>query len=373
MSAPKLYKLSISHFSVQPQLVINYAKPVISTSFTFTRKLSPSSVSSTPNDINLFSIRSYSTSIRINNKSENINKSDTRTPPEGISNTKHSNDEGTIDPELLELLRTYPTTEESWMTPYNVLGFKNQDDFERCKLKNRFYKLAKLYHPDSRAYIGSQLHSQTTGYHQVNQKFQLFNIFNNKPNRVPSGDANENGNGNQNSKNVLTEKIKEERFKKVLAAYTLLKHPRTKTNYDKYGIGWQDNSSSVLRTPESANGNQTQSSYSSYSTTQRETGTWEDYYKPKYERTYGFNGDDNWKTVKKDGNDDGNEPSLYEQLDANRSSVLMALGMTGLVYVALQIAHRTLYDDSSADSYAAFMRDDNDVVNGYGKKLGNRK
>ncbi|GME70979.1 unnamed protein product [Ambrosiozyma monospora] len=150
MSATRLYRLSKSHFSVQPQLMI--AKPVRTTHITF---LSSSSVSPIPNEGNLYTIRSYSTSIPIKNNSENIKKNDTVTQPEGTDG-KHTTEEGTIDPELLELLWTYPTTEECWITPYNVLGFKNQDDFDGFKLKNRFYKLAKLYHPDSRAYIGTQ-------------------------------------------------------------------------------------------------------------------------------------------------------------------------------------------------------------------------
>ncbi|KAH3668266.1 hypothetical protein OGAPHI_002020 [Ogataea philodendri] len=177
-----------------------------------------------------------------------------------------------------KLLKLYPSAKNA--TPYQILGMKE----ENCmpdKLKRRFYELAKVYHPDS-------------------------------------------------SVDVLTSEVRERRFKRILAAYTLLKNPQTRRNYDSYGIGWEDNSQSFYRpktAPQSA----------PYHAT--EYGTWEDkWYSHRHGYGYGYHSDGDWKDM-------GPDASNMETFARNRRTILFTLmTMTG-IYTALQFAHIIFYDD----------------------------
>lgn len=82
-------------------------------------------------------------------------------------------------------------------TPYEVLNL-NKHSFDKQKLRTHYYKLAKVYHPD----ISSNKHLE------------------------------------DHKGCVLTSAHKNERFKLLTDAYTLLKDPRKKAAYDQYKIGW---------------------------------------------------------------------------------------------------------------------------------------
>lgn len=219
-----------------------------------------------------------------------------------------------FDPEVARLIKAYPKSPHA--TPYEVMNIStsvNQKD-----LKKQFYKLAKIYHPDTNA----------------------------------RGDKD-------------TEK--DDRFKKILEAYNLLKNPITKNNYDKYKIGWNDNSN--LRTNAnmyspgtSAYNNFTSNTYKS-NFTSYETGTWEDKYRGDYGASYGFYKDSNW-TSSQTGD-------LKDEFLKNKKTILLSVLFTFGIYTALQISLTYLYDDDhfnesiSSMVVSAHERSEEDLFHAY--------
>lgn len=214
------------------------------------------------------------------------------------------------DQELLDLLHSYPAGKGA--SPYEYLGYKSPKHFDARKLKKRFHQLAKIYHPDSSSFDGISLKKQT---------FFL---------------TNENGEAAAR----LTQVVKSQRFKKILSAYTLLKNPMTRSNYDNYAVGWEDNSSGLhcspnpnYHSPSSAFYNRThtqQSHHHAY------TGTWEDYWKDPYHDTYDFKGDHTWQAEGE---------TFKENLYNNRKNITISVLLFVGVYAALQATHVYLYDD----------------------------
>lgn len=211
-----------------------------------------------------------------------------------------------IDPEMVKLIHAYPTSPSA--TPYDVLNLKSHDDVNKSQLKQQFFKLAKIYHPDSSHCDGHPLKKSIFG----------------------------------SNEDVLSNSIKEERFKKVLAAYNLLRNPLSKRNYDQYHIGWNDPSNSYFR---SNNPNMYDPSNMAYddfmkrsrSYTANKSGTWEDHYKHGYESAYGFPGDKYWQATETGG--------FKEEFEKNKKTFLLSTALFISVYFALQLSHLYLYDD----------------------------
>lgn len=108
-----------------------------------------------------------------------------RTSPRGLNLIRNASSQHD------SLLRSWPQSQSP--TPYEILSISQPCN--PSMLKSHFYKLAKIYHPDSSAFGEEQL----------------------------SG------------------KLKNERFKQILAAYNLLKDPVKRNNYDTFKAGWNDN------------------------------------------------------------------------------------------------------------------------------------
>ncbi|KAG7830389.1 hypothetical protein KL942_001385 [Ogataea angusta] len=187
------------------------------------------------------------------------------------------------DANVGRLLKLYPTFKNA--TPYDVLGLK-QSNVKQEELKRRFYELAKVYHPDS-------------------------------------------------AHDALENKEKEHRFKRILAAYALLKNPQTRQNYDNYGIGWEDNSSSLYR-PKTAPqaGHYRPSTY----------GTWEDRWHGQQDFGFGYYTDNTWRDM-------GPNASNMETFRQNRRTIFLTLLLATGIYTALQFAHIIFYDDYIGGTY----------------------
>lgn len=211
-----------------------------------------------------------------------------------------------IDPELVKLIHAYPKSPKA--SPYDVLNLKSHGDLSKAQLKKQFFKLAKIYHPDSCNCDG----------HPLNKSMFSTN-----------GDC-------------LTNEVKEERFKMILAAYNLLRNPLSKRNYDQYHIGWNDSSNSYFK---SNNPNMYDPSNMAYddfmkrsrSYTANKSGTWEDHYKHGYESAYGFSGDKYWQATESGG--------FREEFEKNKKTFLLSTALFISVYFALQLSHLYLYDD----------------------------
>ncbi|KAH3903096.1 uncharacterized protein SCODWIG_00948 [Saccharomycodes ludwigii] len=98
--------------------------------------------------------------------------------------------------------------EEDWAnqtnpSPYTILNL-SQATFDKNLLKQRYYQLCKIYHPD------------------INTK-------------IIAKDSHIKKNGKDY---YLNEEQKLLRFKMINDAYEILKTPSKKANYDKYGLGW---------------------------------------------------------------------------------------------------------------------------------------
>lgn len=235
----------------------------------------------------------------------------------GVRNYASSVDspnEPEIDHSTLSLIHSYPTASKP--TPYEVLNIPASDkhSISKKELKQLFFKLAKIYHPDS---------SHAYGY--------------------PI---------DKTSDKLLDQATKDERFKKILSAYNLLKNPISKSNYDKYNIGWSDGTN--LRTnpnmynPSSneyrnfyrsnASGPYYKTSFTGY-----ETGTWEDRYQYGYDRAYGFESDKSW-TSSQTGD-------FKEEFLKNKKTIFLSLFLMFSVYGMLQLSHLYLYDDLIGENY----------------------
>lgn len=221
------------------------------------------------------------------------------------TNSENS-DPSEMDKEILRLIHEYP--ESIHATPYEVLNLPRGTDMKPSALKKRFFQLAKIYHPDSTCAHGYPL--------------------------------------SQHAPEMLNAETKDDRFKKILAAYTLLKNPISKANYDKFDIGWNDGTN--LRTspnmynpgsPMYHNFNRSQkSNFTSY-----ETGTWEDRYRHGYENAYGFSADRSWNSSK--------TGDFKEEFAKNRNTILLSVALMFVVYGALQMTHLYLYDDLLGEHY----------------------
>lgn len=208
-----------------------------------------------------------------------------------------------LDQETQKIIDSYPTSPHA--TPYEILNISNKDAVTDKELKRAFFKLAKIYHPD------------------VNRSKE------------------------EDDSSISK---KDERFKKILAAYHLLKNPVTRANYDKYNLGWNDSSS--LRTspnfyspnsPEYARYARRNSAYSGF--TSYETGTWEDRYRYGYDRAYGFKGtsDEGWNTSE--------TGTFKDEFTKNRKTIFLSIFFTAFVYTSLQLSHLYLYDDLIGENY----------------------
>lgn len=217
-----------------------------------------------------------------------------------------------LDQSILDLIHAYPSSPNA--SPYEVMNIpvSDKNSISGPELKKRFFQLAKIYHPDS---------SSAHGY------------------PLDKG---------RNTTATLTDKTKDDRFKKILSAYNLLKNPIAKANYDKYNIGWND--STNLRT----NPNMYSPSSSEYRNfsgshfyrsnfTSYETGTWEDRYKYGYESAYGFHKDNSWSSSK--------TGDLKEEFLKNKKTIFLSFLLTISVYGALQLSHLYLYDDLVGEHY----------------------
>lgn len=227
--------------------------------------------------------------------------------------TEINNDK--FDKNILNIIHSYPKSLNA--TPYEILNIdsRDKDKINSNDLKKYFFKLAKIYHPDSISYHG----------------YPLDNFYTN------------------NESLLLNNEIKTERFKKILSAYNLLKNPISKSNYDKYNIGWND--STNLRTnpnmynPSSNeykfyynNNFNNKSNFTSY-----ETGTWEDKYKYGHETAYGFYNDNSWSSSK--------TGDLKEEFLKNKKTIFLSCLLTISIYTALQLSHLYLYDDLIGENY----------------------
>lgn len=221
------------------------------------------------------------------------------------------------DKELLKLLHSYPTRHNP--SPYEVLDISPDASLANGQLKRKFFGLAKIYHPDS---VGAE------GYPLTKSTF--FDI------------------NSESSK--LTKEIKDERFKKVLAAYNLLRNPISKRNYDQYHVGWEDGinlkTNPNMYDPQKATYDEfvrrsrraNTSGFTSY-----ETGTWEDKYRAGHGSAYGFANDGAWTA----------EPSgdFKEEFKKNRKTILLSTILFIGVYFAIQMTHLYLYDDFVGGKY----------------------
>ncbi|ODV86280.1 hypothetical protein CANARDRAFT_6769 [[Candida] arabinofermentans NRRL YB-2248] len=231
------------------------------------------------------------------------------------------------DPEILNLIKSYPTSSKT--NPYQILGFKDRSTFKQNELKSRFYKLAKIYHPDSKTYEG-------------------VSILNDNPFSFKSSSGN----------TILTSDLKHSRFKKVLAAYTLLKSARSKANFDKYQIGWEDNSSSFHNPPPPPPQTQTQNTKPQRSNSNFNKGTWEDHYNPQHTyHSYQWTYDDSTFN-KTDPNS-----TIFQQFNQNRKIIFRSLLLTVLIYTLLQMTHILLYDDYIGGTYNESIMRDNVKMN----------
>lgn len=222
-----------------------------------------------------------------------------------------SNKKIEIDDKILKLIGSYPKHPNA--TPYDILNINKNDKLNSKQLKKIFFNLAKIYHPDSNFAVGYPLSCD-----------QFFN----------------------DNENLLNNKIKDERFKTILSAYNLLKNPITKSNYDKYNIGWMDNTN--LRTnpnmynpssPEYWNQNyHNKTNFTSY-----ETGTWEDRYRYGHETAYGFSNDKTWSSSK--------TGSFKEEVLKNKKTIGLSILFTFTVYSLLQFSHIYFYDDLIGEDY----------------------
>lgn len=225
-----------------------------------------------------------------------------------------------LDTKIMDLIHSYPKSHAA--TPYEVLNIDKSEKYSAKDLKKIFFKLAKIYHPDSSAAHGYPLDKET------------FFISNNLESLKPH--------------ERLNNEIKDERFKKILSAYNLLKNPITKANYDRYNIGWNDGTN--LRTnpnmynPSSpeyrkySNAHFHESNFTSY-----ETGTWEDRYRYGHETAYGYYNDRSWSSSK--------TGSFKEEVLKNKKTIFLSILLTLSVYGALQLSHIYLYDDFIGENY----------------------
>lgn len=211
-----------------------------------------------------------------------------------------------VDPQLAKLIHAYPKHDRA--TPYDIMNIKSHSNLSKAQLKQQFFTLAKIYHPDSSNCDGHPLQKSMFGA----------------------------------SEDVLTDEVKEERFKKVLAAYNLLRNPLSKRNYDQYHVGWDDTAGSYFK---SNNPNMYDPSNMAYddflkrsrSYTANKSGTWEDHYKHGYESAYGFPGDKHWQASENGG--------FREEFEKNKKVFLFSTALFVTVYFALQLSHLYLYDD----------------------------
>lgn len=122
-------------------------------------------------------------------------------------------------------------------SPYDVLNIE-QSKFDRNTLRKRYYQIAKIYHPDI-----------SKNKNLVNHK----------------GDA-------------LTDVHKNERFKLLTNAYTLLKDQDKKNLYDQFKMGWETNEQIITRTS-SNSATRTAGAYSNHYSSYAywNAGSWEDY------------------------------------------------------------------------------------------------
>lgn len=216
---------------------------------------------------------------------------------------------------LMELLYSYPEKADG-ASPYEIMGFKNRD-VTTATLKKRFHQLARIYHPDSTTLDGCAL-----------CKRRFFTI--NEEEREGTS--------------CLTAEVKATRFKKILAAYTLLKNPLSRSNFDDFQVGWNDNSEIFHR---SANPNYHspydsyyQNMHPQYQRWNNRTGTWEDH----WQRTasYEFTGDKNWQ--------EGGE-TFSEQMYNNRKNIFISVTLFIAVYAALQATHAYMVDEYMGEDY----------------------
>lgn len=218
-----------------------------------------------------------------------------------------------LDKDLLNIIHSYPKDKNA--SPYEILNISSKSNLKNSELKKIFFQLAKIYHPDS---------SSAHGYPLNKDKFF-------------------------DSNDVLTHKIKDERFKKILSAYNLLKNPIAKSNYDRYNIGWNDGSN--LRTnPNMYNPsspeyrNYRNSSYTNRTHfTSYETGTWEDRYKYGHETAYGFHSDKSWSSSQ--------TGDFKEELMKNKKTIFLSIFLTISIYSALQLSHLYMYDGLIGEKY----------------------
>ncbi|OWB82491.1 hypothetical protein B5S33_g1117 [[Candida] boidinii] len=296
------------------------------------------------------------------NGNNNNNKDDSN------DNNKQDEDHDDItdlDEHLLDVLHSYPKHINP--TPYEVLGFKNSSSFKKSELKKRFFNLAKVYHPDSKTFEGVSLVHKS----DKNDLKSFFNI-NDKLKDSDCADG-----------LTLTKDLKDERFKHILAAYSLLKEPSLKNGYDQFGLGWNGSknvSEFGARSRGGASANSPFNSASPFSSSSGYgyAGTWEDYEAMKKRRGYdaysGAHGWGNDKSWTVDPNSD-----LYQEMKANRKTILLTLIAFITVYTTLQVAHVYYYDDYIGGNFSeqsdafrdAHERSESDLINarnnyGYG-------
>ncbi|VEU23635.1 DEKNAAC104962 [Brettanomyces naardenensis] len=197
------------------------------------------------------------------------------------------------------------------------MGFKGHWDCETAALKKRFHQLAKIYHPDSSAFDGACLAKKT-----------FFNS--NETESAHDG--------------TLTNSLKAQRFKRILSAYSLLKNPLTKSNYDDYRVGWEDNSIGMHRSPNPNYHNPNSAFYRNMGRTKTahgNTGTWEDYWDTSG-ATYGFTGDSSWQAEGE---------TFSEHFQNNRKNIFISVALFLAVYAALQATHLYMFDNYIGGGY----------------------
>lgn len=214
-----------------------------------------------------------------------------------------NNDKVEYDEELVKLIHAYPTKAKA--SPYDILNLNSHDNINKSMLKQRFFKLAKIYHPDS---------SSLDGHPLKKSRFQA-------------------------SDEVLTDEVKDERFKKVLAAYNLLRNPLSKRNYDQYHIGWDDNLGHVRTNPNMYDPNN--EAYEQFVRRSRSFNSRRA--EQAYETAYGFPGDKSWQATE--------NGTFREEFQKNKRTILLSTLMFLTVYTALQMTHIYLYDDFIGGKY----------------------
>lgn len=293
----------------------------------------------------------------VNNNKDNSNKNNKQ--------DENNDDITDLDEHLLDALHSYPKHHNP--TPYEVLGFKTSSSFKKSELKKRFFNLAKIYHPDSKSFEGVSLVHKSKN----NDLKSFFNI-NDKLKKSDSTDG-----------STLTKDLKDERFKHILAAYSLLKEPSLKRGYDQFGLGWNGSKNVSEFGARSRGGASANSPFNSASPFTSSSGygyagTWEDYETMKKKRGYdtysGAHGWGNDKSWTVDPNSD-----LYQEMKANRKTILLSLIAFITVYTTLQVAHVYYYDDYIGGNFSeqldafrdAHERSEADLINarnnyGYG-------